>query len=241
MAKFLDFLKPLGWGNPNTPGKNKNFFGKAAKSFVSGTPEIRENVSTLRPEQEALFEQLQKSNLQPGAGGSFGTAADYYRNLLSDNPQDLQAFLGPEMRTYYQDIMPGLAEQYAGMGAGGLMSSGFRNAQIQGATDLGERLGALRAQLRQSGAQGLMSLGQLGLGNFSQNMITQPGSEGFLANAASGIVPILTAMAGGALGGPAGAAAGYGAGNFLTKGMGSNTARNTSPYSQNNWKASPQV
>lgn len=165
----------------------------AAGAFFNGTPEKRENVPMLRKEQEPLFRQLQAANMQRGAGGSFGESADYYRDLLSnyndqENYNDLSA---PIMRQYNEDVVPGLSEQFAGMGAGGLSSSGFRNAQIQGATDLSERLGTLRANLRQNGnqmrmnaAQGLTGLGQIGLQNYSQNMTTQQGSQGLLGNVA---------------------------------------------------------
>jgi hypothetical protein len=156
-------------------------WNKAASNFFTGTPEKRENVSTLRPEQEGLYNQLVQAGMQPGAGGAFGEAADYYRNLLSDKSADFNAFAAPQMRQYNEEIVPGISEQFAGMGSGGLSSSGFRNAQIQGGVDLSERLGAIRANLRQAGAQGLANIGQLGLGQYSQNMVTQPGSEGLLS------------------------------------------------------------
>lgn len=157
-----------------------NWFSK----FLFGTPETRENVSLLRPEQEQLHQQSINAAMNQGAGGAFGTSADYWRNLLSDDSQDLEAMVAPEMRRYQQDIVPGLSEQFAGMGAGGLSSSGFRNAQIQGATDLSERIAAMRANLRQQAAQGLMGIGQQGLQSYTQNMTTQPGSEGFLSTIA---------------------------------------------------------
>jgi hypothetical protein len=162
-------------------------FFKSIGNFFTGTPEKRENVSTLRPEQEGLYNQLQGAGMQRGAGGAFGTSADYYRDLMGNNSQDFNNFAAPQMRQYSQDIMPGISEQFAGMGSGGLSSSGFQNAQIQGATDLSERLGAIRAQLRQQGAQGLQNIGQQGLGQYSQNMTTQPGSEGFLSQIAPAI------------------------------------------------------
>lgn len=136
-------------------------------------PNIRPQ-SLLRPEQEALYRQAVNAGMQPGAGGAFGASADYYRDLLSDNSADANAFMAPELRRYYQDIVPNLSEQFAGMGSGGLGSSGFRNAQIQGATDLGERLAAIRANLRQSAAAGLQNIGQVGLGRFSENVYPEP-------------------------------------------------------------------
>lgn len=166
---------------------------RQAKKFFEGTPEEHERVSTLRPEQEQLYQQMINAGMGQGAGGAFGESADYYRNLLSNNPEDMQAFAAPEMRRFNEDIIPGLSEQFAGMGSGGLSSSGFRNAAVNAGTDLSERLGAMRAQLRQQGAQGLQGIGQAGLGNYSQDVITQAGSPGFLQQAAPAIGKAATA------------------------------------------------
>lgn len=212
-------------------------WNKAASNFLTGTPEKRENVSTLRPEQEPLLSSAINAGMGPGAGGAFGTAADYYRNLMSDDNADFNAFAAPQLRQYNQDIVPGISEQFAGMGSGGLSSSGFRNAQIQGATDLAERLGAIRANLRHSGAQGLQQIGQVGLGNYSQNMVTEPGTEGLLSQ----VAPIIGTAAGAAFGGPAGAAAGNWLGNLFSSKTGNNVGGNTSPYGSSGPKASPNV
>lgn len=174
-------------GAPGAYLNNKKFKSGVDK-FLFGSDEVRENVSTLRPEQEGLYQQAVNAGMQKGAGGAFGDAADYYRNLLSDDSADFNAQAAPQLRQYNEQIVPGLSEQFAGMGAGGLSSSGFRNAQIAGATDLSERLGAIRANLRQAGAQGLQNIGQTGLQNYSQNMVTQQGTPGFIQSA----VPALT-------------------------------------------------
>ena len=208
-------------------------FFKSIGNFLTGTPAKRENVSTLRPEQEPLYNQAINAGMQQGAGGAFGDAADYYRNNLSDNPADMAAFSAPALRQYKQDIVPGISEQFAGMGSGGLSSSGFRNAQIQGATDLSERLGAIRANLRHSSAQGLQNIGKIGLENYSQNVETQPGSQGLLA-------PALGA-AGTAAFGPAFGAIGAIGGDWIKNSFGGNNQRNTGPYQGgNSAPASPQ-
>lgn len=154
------------------------------KNFLFGSPEKHERVSTLLPEQQKLYGQLTQAGMGRGAGGAFGESGDYYRDLLSNQSSDFNAFAAPEMRQFNEQTIPGLAEQFAGMGSGGLSSSGFRNAAVNAGSDLSERLGAIRAQLRQQGAQGLSNLGQAGLGNFSQDVMTQPGSEGFLSQVA---------------------------------------------------------
>jgi len=233
MASFWDRINPIGSKSWVNPIANKSFRGAAVNLF-KGTPEKRENVSTLRPEQEGLFNQLTSAG-QQGPGGAFGQAQNYYQGLL--NGQDYDTLAAPALRQYNEDIVPGLSEQFAGMGSGGLSSSGFRNAQIQGATDLSERLGALRANLRQSGAQGLQNIGAMGLQPYAQNMTTRAGSQGLLAQAA----PLIGAGIGFAAGGPGGAAAGYGAGSWLS-GNGNSTGANTGAYQGgNNVPASPQI
>ena len=119
-----------------------------------------------------------------GGGGAFGQSADYFRQILEDNPELMQQFYAPEQRRFQQETIPGLAEQFAGMGSGALSSSGFRNAAVQAGTDLQERLANIRAQLKQNAASGLAGLGQVGLGNYSQDVMTQPGSQGFLSSVA---------------------------------------------------------
>lgn len=199
--------------------------------FSGGDKAKKEKIkqqSTLRPEQEALYQQAINAGLNPGAGGAFGDAADYYRNNLSDNPADFDAFAAPQLRQYNEEIVPGLSEQFAGMGAGGLSSSGFRNAQIQGATDLSERLGALRANLRQASAQGLQNIGQFGLGNFSENVRNTPQST-FGENLAEGI----------------GQSIPYVASSFFNKSTspssGNKVGANSGPYSGTNIASSPQL
>ncbi len=176
------------------PGNQKSS-GGGFFDFLTGSDPQNYQQTTLGPEQIPLYEQLVNAGLNPGAGGAFGTSADYYRNLLSDNPEDMNAFAAPEMRRFREDIVPGLAEQFAGMGAGGLSSSGFRNAAVNAGTDLSERLGAIRANLRQQGAQGLAGIGQQGLNPYLEN-IREPARPGLLQNAGQGIGQGITQMAG---------------------------------------------
>lgn len=186
------------------------FLKKPLNNFLSGTPGSWSQQSNLNPQQQQLQQNLLQANAQPGAGGSFGTSADYYRDLLSNNSQDFNAMAAPEMRQFNEQTIPGLSEQFAGMGSGGLSSSGFRNAAVGAGTDLSERLGALRAQLRQSGAAGLANLGQQGLQQTNENVYTK-GQPGFLDSIGKGLGGAATGFA---MGGPAGAAAGGLSGMF---------------------------
>lgn len=155
--------------------------------FFMGAPGRFDQRSTLGPDQQGILSNLTNSIQNPGAGGAFGTSADYYRNLLSDNPSDLQAMAAPEMRRFNQQTIPGLANQFAGIGAGGATSgSGFRNALGSASTDLLERIASLRAGLRQQGAAGLSGLGQQGLGSYYANTY-QPRTPGLFESFAPAI------------------------------------------------------
>lgn len=172
-------------------------WNQRAKEVFEGTPEVRENVSMLRPEQEPLFQSGINAAQNRGAGGAQGEAADYYRDLMSNDNADINAFSAPELRRFNEEIIPGLAEQFAGMGSGGLSSSGFRNAAVSAGTDLSERLGAMRAQLRQQGAQGLQQIHESALNPRSQNMVTEQGTQGLLPSLAKAGGKILTSAASG--------------------------------------------
>lgn len=147
--------------------------------FFLGSPGKYEQVSKLDQSQQPIYSQLTNAAKQKGAGGVYGTAADYYRSLFEDDNDTYRSLANPEMRRFNEEIIPDLAEQFAGMGSGGLSSSSFRNAGIRAGTDLSERLAALRANLRQQGAEGLMNLGNQSLQSYNEN-IYRPASKGLL-------------------------------------------------------------
>lgn len=152
--------------------------------FFMGQPGQFDQRPNLGPNQQPIQQNLSNAVQKPGAGGAFGDVADYYRNLLSNDPAQLQAQAAPDIRQFNQQTLPGIANQYAGLGAGGALSgSGFRNASIQAGTDLMERIASLRAGLRQEGARGLTGLGTESLGNYYNNTY-QPRSPGLIESLA---------------------------------------------------------
>lgn len=148
-------------------------------SFFVGTPGKYEQISKLDQSQQPIYTQLTDAAKGKGSSGVFGTASNYYRSLFDDNNSTYTSLANPEMRRFQEEIIPDLAEQFAGMGSGGLSSSGFRNAGIRAGTDLSERLAALRANLRQQGAAGLMNLGNQSLQSYNEN-VYRPATKGLL-------------------------------------------------------------
>lgn len=138
-------------------------------------------------------------------------------DMLSQSPEAYERFKAPVMREFREEITPEIANRFAGAGA--LRSSGFQNALGHAGASLGEKLGALRAGLRetalgqalqyaQAPIQNQLSAAQLGLGTDPFVNIyrppTIPGyptpataftggqrSPGFLGSFASGFAPAL--------------------------------------------------
>lgn len=156
------------------------------KNFLFGTP--------------GKFERL------PGVPeNALGDVSKFYQSLMSG--EGFQDIAQPELRRFNQETIPDIAEQFAGLGSGGgLSSSGFQNSAATAATDLGERLASLRARLRMQGAENLQNLSQ-------QNTFYREGQPGALNSILGG----LGTAAGVALGGPIGASLGGLAGNNVGK------------------------
>ena len=136
-------------------------------------------------------------------------------NLLSDPQQQifqalLQSLLGqlrgegksaleaPILRQFQENIIPGLAERFAGLGAGGQSSSAFQQALGASTADLGERLGAISAQQQQGALSGLQGL----LGFPTEGLVqkSKPWWQDLLGNLAGGIGSSLGGLGTGGLG-----------------------------------------
>lgn len=201
-----------------------DLFGGGGDDSFSGTPEVREQVSNLTPSQLRLQRQRERQ-----AKRNFRKAENYYRDILSDNPEQFDAFAAPEMRRFQEQIVPDLAEQFAGMGSGALSSSGFRNAAVGAGADLSERLAAIRAGLRQNAAGSLANLGQMALTPHTQWQVTQPAQESFSSGLLSNVAPALGTAFGAAFGGPIGGAIGNFTGSLFGGSSESNKGK-SSPY-----------
>lgn len=184
-------------------------------SFLFGRKERTQRVSGLDPQQQALQNTLVQAAQGAGAPGGFGMSADFYRSLLDPSSQAVQQFQAPAMRQFNEQIVPQLAEQFAGLGAGGssLGGSAFRNALGMQGASLAERLNAMRTGLGMQGAQGLMGVGQQALNPYMQTYIRQR-QPGFLENLSPLVGAGIGAFAGPALG-VAGERAGQKLGNWM--------------------------
>lgn len=174
----------------------------AASALTSKKPGLKK-VSTLSKPQQGFQNQiLQMLQGQLGQGGSFGQAQNYLQNLLSGSPESMQAFQAPAMRQFNEQIVPGLAERFSGLGAGSQSSSAFQQALGQAGAGLAENLQALRSGLQGGAASQLLGLPGQFLGTAMQSpfalMQTQGGGalSNTLGSFGQGISPGLGQLSG---------------------------------------------
>lgn len=151
-------------------------------SMLFGKKGKMEQLPTMTPEQQQLLSQL----LQ-GLGGPMGMGLENIMGILSGDPEALEAFQAPAMRQFEEQIVPGIAERFTGMGGGAQQSSAFQQALGGAGASLAERLSAQKAGL-QSGAMGQLSqLLGLGMGAKPFGYQYTPGSQGFFGAMAPGM------------------------------------------------------
>jgi hypothetical protein len=105
----------------------------------------------LSPQQEELENSILKRALGMQQGGGYDLADQYYNNILGPNrPQAFENFSAPYMTQFQEEILPQIAERYAGAGA--LSSSGFGQAVGGAASGLQAKLAQLFSQLQSEAA-----------------------------------------------------------------------------------------
>ena len=165
----------------------------------AGTPGRIEALPNLSPEQQELFGQLIQA--LSGQGGLLEGGLQNLQKMLTGDASEFEA---PAMRQFNEQIVPGIAERFSGMGEGGQQSSAFGQQLGAAGAGLSENLAMQRANMQQQGLQQLMQM--LGLGMQSQFQYQQiPGQEGFMQPFAQGVG---SALPGAVMGGAPGAAKG---------------------------------
>jgi len=165
------------------------------KDKANGQKDQLKQFETLLPEQKAqLMQYLQQVQQMQQPGGNYDLAQQYNKNMLSGDPQAYEKWAAPYQTQFNEQILPGIAERYAGMtGAMGNpgQSSGFGQAVGGAATQYGSNLAGLYAQLQQQAAQSATNqynqLGNTGLNTQAFGYSYQPGNLGFLNQAMQGI------------------------------------------------------
>ncbi len=194
--------------------------------FMFGSGDKMSQQSLWNPQQQQMFQNYADNpieNSQLYQGGS-----NYLQGLMSNDPAAFKHFEAPYMQNFEQNIAPGIAERFAGMGtgSGALGSSGLQNSLAQAGRNLQTDLAGMRGQLQMQGLGQALNYAQQPYAN-AQNMmqqrpfenVYQPGQGGFVQNVGQGFAQgVGQALPGFLMGGPAGGLAGFGMGMF--NGMG---------------------
>lgn len=134
--------------------KSSTWSGKNAKIFKENrlTSEQRSLLKDLSKHPYAHLPNITKDpNYQAGTG--------YLQKIISQDPELMKQFEAPAMRQFNEQIVPGIAERFSGMGAQN--SSAFQQTMGQAGSGLSERLAAMRAGLGMDAAQQLYGYSQL--------------------------------------------------------------------------------
>lgn len=138
-------------------------------------PSGYKEISTMSKGQSSFLQQLLSQLMGQSSDISqnplYQSGASYLQNLLSGSPESTAAFEAPHLRQFQEQIVPALAERFAGLGAGSQKSSAFQQALGQSAAGLQENLAALRAGLQGGAAQQALGYAQQPISNlqgFSQ-------------------------------------------------------------------------
>lgn len=120
---------------------------------------------------------------------------DFLRRLFSNDPQQLQEFQQPYLDNYNENIVPDIANRFAGMGTGasGLSSSGFQQTLAQSSRGLQKDLAQMRGQQQLGALTSALQYAQQPISNklaAAQSVPGQyyetPGQSGFLQSFAQG-------------------------------------------------------
>jgi hypothetical protein len=170
--------------------------------FLFGSKDKVKQLPTMNYQQQKGLSQFFKKPITKSPG--FQQGQDYLSQLLSGAFQpNYETFDQPYLQNFEEQIVPGLAERFAGMGtgAGGLNSSAFTNSIAQAGRGLQSDLASMRENLKfQNQGQMLQGAGQqlqyaqqpysnllAAIGQRPFENTYQPGSTGLLGGAFQGI------------------------------------------------------
>lgn len=175
-------------------------------SFFTGTPEQIQQYQRYDPAQQQIYQNVTQPGAQLQQQPLFQGASQFMQDLFSG---DMSAFQAPLLQQFEQETIPGISEQFAGLGMGA--SSGLNQTLARAAENLGTNLGAQRSQLMMSMLPQALQYSQapmqeqMSLLNLQpQGQYLSPGTEGMLVPFAKGAAT----LAGNAIGGPVAGVAG---------------------------------
>jgi hypothetical protein len=178
---FTGLGGPFSYGLAGKKGPFTQAGRGGISEFLLGKEPSMQQLPTMDPQQMQLLSQL-----LGGLGQPLGQGLQNLSQMLSGEPGALEAFQAPAMRQFQEEIVPGLAERFSGMGAGAQRSSAFQQALGSAGASLAERLSAQRAGLQQGAMGQLSQLLGMGMGQRPFGYMQQEGTPGFFGSLAGG-------------------------------------------------------
>jgi len=141
--------------------------------------------SSMTPEMSELLKSI--------IGG--GTPEQgYLSQLMSGSPEAFQAFEAPYLQQYQQELVPHIAERFAGLGtgAGALNSSGLAQTLAQSAKNLQTNLAGMKSQYGMDAAKTLFGgkLAALGMRPFENIYMQGAQGGGAQGNMLANLLPL---------------------------------------------------
>jgi len=167
------------------PGLSEFLFGKSDKT---------KSLNVLTPEQKRALSEYFSQGIDKNPLYSSGSS--YLQGLLSNSPDAFSAFEAPYLQNFEQNIIPSIAERFAGMGtgAGASSSSALYNSLAQAGRSLQTDLAGLRSGLQMQALPQALGYAQqpysnklAGIGTRSFENMYQPGNTGLIGGIASGL------------------------------------------------------
>jgi len=153
--------------------------------FWTGESEKMMQPSTMTGGQQDVLSQLIAALSGQGSGGMFGQGLGQLGQQLQGYEPGQSPMEQMAQKQFQQQIVPGIAEQFAGLGA--TSSSGFGQQMGAAGAGLATDMAGMRQQQQQQAMQQLMGFGQMGLGAQSFENIFRPRTFGFLGNLGAGL------------------------------------------------------
>lgn len=170
--------------------------GFAPKKLAKGVEKFlfgRKDKIKDRPNfDEDQLELLSQAIEQAKAGNQ--NAFDYLNQILSDDPEAMEAFNAPAMQEFEEDIIPSILERFSGLGA--RSSSALNQTLARAGQKLSTNLNAQRQQLKGNAVNSLLSYSQLGLTPKTSPYVKE-GQQGLLNSVAPAAAKAATAYFGG--------------------------------------------
>lgn len=163
-------------------------------SFLFGRKDKLKRLPTMAPFQEQALQGLFQNPIQQSP--VYGAGSSYIQQLLNGSPEAFQNFESPYLQQFEQQIIPKIAERFAGAGtgSGGLNSSALFNSLAQAGRGLQTDLAGLRSGLQMQAAQMALPYAQQPYSNALSAIQVppygysyQPGTPGLLGSALGGI------------------------------------------------------